>query len=316
MTAVKLLLTYNASEDDLEQIRAVSDGISTAAAGKIEEAIARAAEAEVIFAGRWSEELWRSASDLRWVQSWGAGIERFLTPDFVASPVMLTNARGVYAIPIADQVMAFLLHFSRGLNRLVRNQLERKWQHAPVDELAERTLGIVGIGGIGEEIARRAKAFDMRVVAVRRRPSLSSAYAEEVRGPDQLSWLLGESDYVALCSALTPQTRHLIGADELAQMKPTAYLINIGRGGLIDEAALAAALREGRVAGAGLDVFEKEPLPPESPLWEMENVLITPHNAGSSPRSHARTMELFCENLRRYLAREPLMNLVDKRAGY
>ena len=313
---MKLLLTYNPSEDDLEQIRAVSDGISTAAAGKIEEAIARAAEAEVIFAGRWSEELWRSASDLRWVQSWGAGIERFLTPDFVASPVMLTNARGVYAIPIADQVMAFLLHFSRGLNRLVRNQLERKWQHAPVDELAGRTLGIVGIGGIGEEVARRAKTFDMRVVAVRRRPSLSSAYAEEVRGPDQLSWLLGESDYVALCSALTPQTRHLIGADELAQMKPTAYLINIGRGGLIDEAALAAALREGRVAGAGLDVFEKEPLPPESPLWEMENVLITPHNAGSSPRSHARTMELFCENLRRYLAREPLMNLVDKRAGY
>lgn len=313
---MKLLLTYNASDDDLEQIRAVSDGISTAAAGKLEEAIARAAEAEVIFAGRWSEELWRSASDLRWVQSWGAGIERFLTPDFVASPVMLTNARGVYAIPIADQVMAFLLHFSRGLNRLVRNQLERKWQHAPVDELAGQTLGIVGIGGIGEEVARRAKAFDMRVVAVRRRPSLSSAYAEEVRGPDQLSWLLGESDYVALCSALTPQTRHLIGADALAQMKPTAYLINIGRGGLIDEAALAAALREGRVAGAGLDVFEKEPLPPDSPLWEMENVLITPHNAGSSPRSHERTMELFCENLRRYLAREPLMNLVDKRAGY
>ena len=313
---MKLLLSYNASDDDLEQIRAVSDGISTAAAGKLEEAIARAAEAEVIFAGRWSEELWRSASDLRWVQSWGAGIERFLTPDFVASPVMLTNARGVYAIPIADQVMAFLLHFSRGLNRLVRNQLERKWQHAPVDELAGQTLGIVGIGGIGEEVARRAKAFDMRVVAVRRRPSLSSAYAEEVRGPDQLSWLLGESDYVALCSALTPQTRHLIGADALAQMKPTAYLINIGRGGLIDEAALAAALREGRIAGAGLDVFEKEPLPPDSPLWEMENVLITPHNAGSSPRSHERTMELFCENLRRYLAREPLMNLVDKRAGY
>jgi len=316
VTAVKLLLTYNASGDDLEQIHAVSDGISVAAAGKLEEAIARAAEVEVIFAGRWSEELRKSAPGLRWVQSWGAGIERFLTPDFVASPIMLTNARGVYAIPIADQVMAFVLHFSRGLNRLVRNQAEHRWQHPPVDELAGKTLGIVGIGGIGEEVARRAKAFDMRVIATRRRPALSSAYADEVRAPDQLPWLLGESDYVALCSALTPQTRHLIGADELAQMKPTACLINIGRGGLIDEAALAAALQNGRIAGAGLDVFEKEPLPPESPLWEMENVLITPHNGGSSPRSHARTMELFCENLRRYLAREPLMNLVDKRAGY
>lgn len=313
---MKLLLTCHAGADDRELIQAVSDEISVAATRKLEEAIALASEVEVIFAGRWSEELWKSAPGLRWVQSTGAGVERFLTPDFVASPIMLTNARGVYAIPIADQVMAFVLYFSRGLNRLVRNQLARRWDHPPVDELTGRTLGIVGIGGIGEEVARRAKGFDMRVVAVRRRPSFSSAYAEEVRGADQLPWLLAESDYVALCSALTPQTRHLIGADELAQMKPTAYLINIGRGGLIDEAALAAALREEKIAGAGLDVFEKEPLPPESPLWEMENVLITPHNAGNSPRSHERMMELFCENLRRYLAREPLMNLVDKRAGY
>ena len=178
---MRLLLTYNASDDDLEQIRAVSDEISVAAAGKLDEAIARAAEVEVIFAGRWSEELRKSAPGLHWVQSWGAGIERFLTPDFVASPIMLTNARAIYAIPIADQVMAFVLHFSRGLNHLVRNQIEHRWHHPPVDELAGKTLGIVGIGGIGEEVARRAKAFDMRIVAVRRRPSLSSAYAEEVR---------------------------------------------------------------------------------------------------------------------------------------
>jgi len=183
-------------------------------------------------------------------------------------------------------------------------------------ELCGKTLGIVGLGGIGSEVAKRAKAFGMRVIATRRRPDRRSEFADEVRGADELGWLLGESDFVAVCSALTHETRHLIGAEELKRMKATAYLINIGRGGLVDEGALVAALRGGEIAGAGLDVFEREPLPSESPLWEMPNVMITPHDAGSSPRSHERLMEVFLENLRRYVAGEPLLNVVDKRAGY
>jgi phosphoglycerate dehydrogenase-like enzyme len=253
------------------------------------------------------------------VQSGGAGVEWFLTPDFIASPVVLTNAAGVYAVPIADHVMALVLHFSRQFNNLLRKQAKREWAEwgeFGAGELLDKTLGIVGLGGIGAEVARRAKGFGMRVIAVRRRPQLTSEHADEVRGAEDLAWLLAESDFVALCSALTHSTRHLIGQAELRLMKPTAYLINIARGGLVDEAALVTALQSAEIAGAGLDVFEEEPLPKESPLWDMPNVMITPHDAGSSPRSGERLMDLFCENLRRYIAGEPLLNVVDKEAGY
>ncbi len=285
----------------------------------MEEALAKAAEAQVIHAGRWSEELWKSAPRLEWVQSGGAGVERYLTPDFVASPIVLTNARGIYAIPIADHVVSFVLHFSRLFNVLLRKQIRHEWAEwgeCEPDELVGKTLGIVGLGAIGSEAAKRAKAFGMRVIATRRRLELPCEFVDEVRRAEELPWLLEESDYVALCAALTPGTRHLIGEDELRLMKRTAYIVNIARGGLIDEQALIAALREERIAGAGLDVFEKEPLPADSPLWDMANVLITPHNAGGSPRSHARLMDLFRENLRRYTAGEPLLNVVDKREGY
>jgi phosphoglycerate dehydrogenase-like enzyme len=297
----------------------VADQVMVKPAADLTEAIAAASGAEVIQAGHWSEELWQSAPRLAWVQSGGAGVERFLTPEFVASPIILTNAQGVYAIPIADHVMAFVLGFSRQLNHLVRRQIDAKWAgwgEFPLDELTDKTLGIVGLGGIGSEVARRAKAFGMRVIAVRRRPGKPTENVDEVRGADELVWLLRESDFVALCTALTPATRHLIGAEELRRMRPSAYLINIGRGGLVDEEALTSALRDEVIAGAGLDVFEQEPLPADSPLWDMSNVMITPHVAGDSPRSHERFMALFCENLRRYVAGEPLLNLVDKTAGY
>ena len=243
-------------------------------------------------------------------------MEGLLTPGFAAGPVTLTNAQGIYATPIAEHVIALMLCFSRGLNYLIRNQEAREWRHSRVVELSGSTLGIIGIGGIGNEVARRAKGLGMRVVATRRRPDRPSEFADEVRGSEALPWLLRESDYVALCAALTADTRHLIGAPELAMMKPGAYLINIGRGGLVDEAALVTVLREGRLAGAGLDVCSQEPLPGDSPLWDLPSVVITPHLAGSSPHSHGRLMDLFCENLRRYLGGEELLNVVDKAAGY
>jgi phosphoglycerate dehydrogenase-like enzyme len=317
--AVKVLVTYDMAEADLERIRSVSGAVTVDKAASMEEALAKAAEAEVIHAGRWSDELWKSAPKLEWVQTGGAGVERFLTPDFVASPIVLTNAQGIYAAPIADQVMAFVLHFSRLFNELMRRQMNREWadwgEYDP-DELVGKTLGVVGLGGIGSQVAKRANGFGIRVIATRKRPERPPELADEVRGAEELAWLLGESDYVALCAALTPKTRHLIGEHQLELMKRTAYLINVGRGGLVDEPALVAALKRGGIAGAGLDVFEEEPLPSDSPLWDMPNVMITPHNAGSSPRSHDRLMELFRENLRRYVAGEELVNVVDKAAGY
>lgn len=316
---MKVLVTYDMDESDLRHIEAVCDSITVETSSSKEDAIAKAANAEVIHPGHWSDELWKAAPRLKWVQSGGAGVERFMTPDFVASPIILTNAQGVYAIPIADHVMAFVLHFSRGFNRLLRRQLEHEWEDWETrssDELCGKTLGVVGLGGIGSEVARRAKAFDMRVIAVRRRPERTSPFADEVRGADELSWLLRESDFVALCSALTQETRRLIGEAELRLMKSSAYLINIGRGGLIDEQALILALNAREIAGAGLDVFEKEPLPAESPLWDVPNVMITPHDSGNSSRSHERLMALFLENLRRYVVGESLLNVVDKGAGY
>ncbi len=317
--ALKVLITHGMSQEDLERVGSVAHGIVAERAEDLDMAIAKASEAEVIQAGHWSEELWKSAPRLRWVQSGGAGVERFLTPDFIASPIILTNAQGVYAIPIADHVMAFILHFSRQFNHLLRYQIERKWAdwgEFALDELKDKTLGIVGLGGIGSEVARRAKAFGMRVIAIRRRPDMPAENVDEVRAADELAWLLQESDFVALCAALTPATRHLISAEQLRRMKSNAYLINIGRGGLIDEGALIAALRAGEIAGAGLDVFEQEPVPADSPLWGMSNVMVTPHVGGDSPRSHERLMDLFCENLRRYVAGEPLLNVVDKSEGY
>jgi len=317
--AVKVLVTHGLSEEDSDRIRSVSDAIELETARGMEEALAKAASAEVIQPGAWSEKLWKAAPSLKWVQSGGAGVERYMTPDFIASPILLTNAQGIYAIPIADHVMAFILYFSRRFDVLVRNQLRREWADwgtVDLHELAGKTLGIVGLGGIGTEVARRAKAFDMRVIATRRRPDLPSKHADEIRGIDGLGWLLQESDYVLLSLALTRETRGLIAEAELESMKPTAYLMNVGRGGLVDEAALVRALQEGKIAGAGLDVFAQEPLPEDSPLWEMPNVMITPHDAGDSPRSHERLMDLFCENLRRYVSGEPLLSVVDKEVGY
>ncbi len=307
------------SEADLARIQAVSDRIEVEDASGREEIIARASDAEVIQAGWWFDEVLRAAPKLKWVQNGGAGVEHFMNPDFIASPVILTNAQGIYAVPIADHVMAFVLHFARGFGYFTQKQMERKWAEwgeRNLDELNDNTLGIIGIGGIGSEVAKRAKGFGMRVIATRRKPEKRSYYADEVRGDNELNWLLAESDIVAICAPLTNRTRHLIGEEQLRSMKPTAYLINIARGGLIDEKALFKALKEGEIAGAGLDVFEQEPLPADSPLWDLPNLMITPHRGGDSPRSHQRFLDLFCENLRRYLASEPLLNLVDKNEGY
>jgi len=301
----------------MARLRAISDTLVVDRSDSRDDAIQRAGEAEIVFAGHFSDALWKNAPGLKWVQSGGAGIEQFMTPNFIASPIVLTNAAGVYAVPIADHVMAFVLHFCRGFHRMLRNQIGRHWSHdTEPDELIDKTIGIVGLGGIGTEVARRAKAFGMRVIATRRRPELPSEFADEVRGADGLHWLLAESDYVALCSALTQNTHKLIGEEELKRMKPSAYIINIGRGGLIDEPALMAALNANEIAGAGLDVFAEEPLPIDSPLWDMPQVLVTPHASGSSPRSHERLMDLFSENVRRYVSGEPLLNVVDKREGY
>lgn len=260
------------------------------------------------------------APRLRWYQSWGAGADWVLRyPHIAATDLIVTNGSGIHPIPISEHIFAFLFALARGLPHAMRRQVENKWQslgHHDVFELAGKTLLLIGVGAIGARTAAVANALGMRVIGVRRDSSLSVPGVERMVGQEALHAVLPDADFVVLTIPLTDETRSMIGAAEFARMKPTAYLVNIGRGGTIDQAALVAALQEGRIAGAGLDVMDPEPLPVDSPLWAMENVIITAHYAGCTPEYHDRIFAIFLENLRRYQAGEPLRNVVDKELGY
>lgn len=264
-----------------------------------------------------------SAARVRWVHSTAAGVGHLLFPELVESPIVMTNARGLHARAMAEHVLGVMLAFTRRLHVSRDLQGARRWAQTELcaaapgfEELAGATLGLVGFGRIGEAIAGAARVFGMRVLAVRRHPRPDPAPADEQWGPERLGELLERADWVVLAAPHTPATERLIGRAELARMKPGARLVNIARGALVDEAALIEALRAGALAGAALDVAVTEPLPPESPLWTMPEVILTPHVSGVGPRFWERVREQFAANLRRFLAGEPLENVVDKRSGY
>ncbi len=293
--------------------------------GRREAAQEAIADAEVVCCGNLSPELLAAAGHLRWISFWSAGMDGKATTELMARNLLLTNASGVHGPNIAEHVLAFMLMFSRQMPFHLRSEIAGVWRRAADSrgvgpgELAGQTLGIVGLGRIGEVLTARAKSFQMRVVATKR--NVQARYEAEIRPdvlypPEELPRLLAESDHVCIALPYTPQTHHLFDAAMLARMKPTAYLYNIARGKIIDETALIAALQAGKLAGAGLDVFETEPLPADSPLWQMENVLITPHVAGNTPHYFERVAALFAENLRRYLDGQPLHNVYDPARGY
>lgn len=262
--------------------------------------------------------------NLKWMQQWGAGADWLMDNSEAAErDFVLTNVSGVHAIPIGEQIMAYLLAFARGFPLAVRHQTERHWSRdvwlpnaSGSFELSGKTMLLLGTGAIGVYTAKLARAFDIRVVGVRRDPAKAADYIDEMIALDDLQNHLPNADFVILTLPLTHDTHHLMGETELRAMKSTAILVNIGRGGLIDEQALAKALQEGWIAGAGLDVFETEPLPESSPLWALDNALVTPHTAGDTPHYNERALTIFLENLRRYQAGEPLSHVVDKQLGY
>jgi phosphoglycerate dehydrogenase-like enzyme len=260
---------------------------------------------------------------LRWVHTGSAGVRSLLHPELVESDVVLTNSAGVHAPPMAEAVLGMVLHFARGFDFAVRSQARREWGKQPFEcaaaaarEVQGATLGILGYGGIGREVAWRARALGMRVSALRRRAGQAADGVELLTGGNALPELLERSDYLVICAPSTAETRGLLGEAELARLRPGAVLINVARGEVVDEPALVAALRSGRLRGAGLDVFAREPLPPESELWSLDNVLITPHVSGTTDRFWRREVDLIVDNVARYLAGEPLRNVVDKQAGY
>jgi len=258
------------------------------------------------------------APHVRWIHSRSAGVEYLMFPAIIESAVPLTNARGVFSPSLGEFVMAAVLFFAKDLRRMLRSQAARTWDPFDVDWAHGKTMGIVGYGDIGRAAAERAHAFGMRVLALRRdvEAARRDPLVDEAFPLDRRADLMAASDYVVVAAPLTPETRGLVGAAEIAAMKPSAVLINVGRGPIVDESALVAALQEGRIRGAALDVFDKEPLPPEHPFYRLENVLLSPHCADNTPGWLEGSMRFFLENLERFRNGEPLLNLVDKKRGY
>ena len=274
-----------------------------------------------VVAGWFPARLLPQAPELRWYQQWSAGADWLLDhPEAAEADFVLTSTSGIHAIPVTEHVFALLLAFARELPRALRSQDQHQWipysEHEELFELSGRTMLLVGVGAIGARIAHVAAAMGMRVLGVRRDPTLDSPGVDRMAGPDDIVSLLPEADMVVLTVPLTEETEGMIGERELLAMKESAILVNVGRGGTIDEAALARALREGKIAGAALDVWETEPLPTTSPLWDLDNMIITAHYAGATPHYHERALNIFLDNLRRYIAGKPLRNAVDKDLGY
>jgi phosphoglycerate dehydrogenase-like enzyme len=332
--ALSPILAARYRSQDLDRIREAAPGARLVTLSVEGLADGPLDDVEVLLRGWLSadafDRLLSRAPRLSWVHSASAGVERALTPSARARDVVITNARGVFSRPIAEYVVMMILAVSRKLPQLLELQRERTWQPLEGAELRDVTVGVIGLGSIGRAVGGLASAFGCRLIATRRRydaggdivspdpedAGLGPLKLDRVLGPEGLPDLLADSDFVVLAAPLTPETQGMINDGALAQMKPTAWLINVARGRLVDERALLRALRDGRIGGAVLDTFSEEPLPESSPFYDLPNVIVTPHTSWSSSRVLDRSVGLFCENLRRFAAGEPLLNVVDPDAGY
>jgi phosphoglycerate dehydrogenase-like enzyme len=333
---MKLLLYPAVRDSRWEKIVAAASGMKAVNADDEAAAVREIPDADAFF-GKLTPVLLRASQRLRWVQSPTASLEHYLFPELIEHPLTLTNMRGIFSDVIAEQVFGYVLCLARNLHVYVRHQLESKWSPVGGEEsrvsnltgpafvtamdrahrhLAGSTMGIVGLGGIGREIARRAAAFGMRVVAVDPAPATPPLEVEQLWRPDQLDQLLAASDWVVIAAPHTPDTEQMFRRRQFQTMRSTAHLINIGRGAIVNLDDLTAALEAGEIAGAALDVFEREPLPREHRLWRLPNVIITPHVAGYATCIAERHLEVLLDNIRRFTAGEPLRNVVDKRRWF
>jgi phosphoglycerate dehydrogenase-like enzyme len=326
-------------EEEVDRLRRDFPDLEVGRAQSKEELAEKIPEAEILFSWAPGDAAVARGKRLRWIHAPAAGVGTFITPSVLERGILLTNSRGVHAVPIAEHTMGVLVALARQLDRAVADQIQRRLDRerwwvgsGRPQELHGRTLGLFGYGAIGREIARRALSFGMRVVAVRRNPISPPAWepdllaalglpAEEPRiqgvmGPGELGSMLGESDAVVVAAALTPETEGIFDAAAFRRMKRGAWFVNIARGKIVRERDLVEALREGQVGGAALDVFETEPLPQESELYNVGSVILTPHISGGSTGFWPRAMRLFRENLRRDGTGLPLLNRVDLTRGY
>jgi phosphoglycerate dehydrogenase-like enzyme len=294
------------------------------AVGKTPEAFDRAApDATVIFAwslsGKLLRDVFHMAPCVRWVHTRSAGLDHLLFPELVASPAVLTNGSGVFSQSLAEFVLAAILYFAKNIRGMVQNQIEGRWKPFEVVEISGQTLGIVGYGDIGRAIATRARSMGMRVLGMTRRGPLlynTDPLVSQIFSPANRIEMIAQCDYLVVATPLTSETRGLIGAAEFAAMKPSAVLINVGRGPVIDEGALIRALSENRIKGAALDVFDTEPLPEGHPFYRLQNFLLSPHCADHTTTWLEDAMRFFLSNFERYRKGEPLLNVVEKQLGY
>jgi phosphoglycerate dehydrogenase-like enzyme len=296
------------------------DGMRIVQVTTPEELAAEIVDADVFY-GFPTADLLRRARALRWIQSPSAGVNYLQDlPELIESDVVLTNTRGAHGPSIGEHTFALLFALTRHIPQSVQAQREHNWARKELyrtsREMRGRTMGIIGYGAIGRAVAQRAHGFDMEVIAVDPHPEPGAPFVVETWGMERLPDLLAQADVVVVAAPLTAESYHLLDAAALAQMKPDAYLIVVSRGGIVDEEALVDALESGRLAGAGLDVTEIEPLPAEGRLWDAPNLIITPHTAGDSSEKERRCVEILRENLLRFAAGETLFNIVDKHRGY
>lgn len=309
-----VFITGQVTDAQLAQIRTAASGADVRYFGTRDELEARIEEAEVV-AGNIGAPTLARAARLQWVQSWAAGPDTLMFPEMIASPVICTSCKGNGAIPLAEHAIMLMLMLNRDALRWVRDQSAHRWEHRPHAELNGLTCGIIGLGHSGQDLALKCKAFHMRTLGIRRTPQ-PTPNVDEVLPQERLHDLLGASDFVVMTAPRTPETVGMLGEAEFRAMRPTAHYVCFSRGGIADDDALLRALTEGWIAGAGLDAHGQEPLPPGSPFWDLPNVIITPHNGATTPATRQRGIDIFVENLRRYQASEPLLNVIDKQAGY
>ena len=314
---MKILINTDITSEQQQQIESVSDDLFVVRPQNSEAALREIGDTDIVLGG-FNRSLFENAKQLKWVQVLSAGVDGLLFREFVESDIILTSAKGFVGPHLADQAWALLLGLLRGIGRSVR---ERTWENRmsirlATWELSERTLGIVGLGGTGIDVARRAQGFDMRVIAVDPEAVAPPSFVHEVWNMDRFHELLAASDVVVICAPLTAETERMFDDEAFEQMQSHALLVNVTRGKIIDGPALLRALTSGRIGGAGLDVTPEEPLPTDSPLWDLPSVIVTPHVAGGSPIRLDRSVGLFCDNLERLLVGKPLLSVIDKEKGY
>jgi phosphoglycerate dehydrogenase-like enzyme len=323
MKTTTMLVLSDPREPQLSMLAALSDHANVVIGNSAEAFAEVALDAAIIL--NWSgslgllRDVFRMSPRLRWMHSRAAGLEQTLFPELVTSNVILTNGSGVFSPSLGEFVLGAILYFAKGFRRMIRNQMAGLWDPFDVVSISGETVGIIGYGDIGHAVAARVKAVGMKVLAVKRHviaTGEADALVDQIYGSNERMKMLPGCDYVVVAAPLNDETRGLIGEAEFAAMKPTAVVINVGRGPVIDESAMISALSEGRIKGAALDVFDQEPLPQGHPFYTLENVLLSPHCADHTPDWLDNAMRFFIAQFERFRSGEPLLNVVDKKLGY